>query len=208
MLKDDVLRYLKHDGPVQGDLDEKIDSYLADLTSQKAKYHYGIFELEGLKVKGTTLTFKGQSIKPFLSQSSHVVLFACTLGYGVDQKINKLKYESGYDMLIYDACSSAAVDYFLDQMMTGIKGYFMTPRYSPGYGDLPLEHQRDIISILKSDKQLGLTVNASHLLLPMKSVTGCIGLSQSEMHIAYDICDDCFLRHQCDQKSCKRGRDV
>ena len=56
------------------------------------------------------------------------------------------------------------------------EGLHTKPRFSPGYGDFSLEHQRDFMRILDLENSLGLTLTGSLLLVPEKSVTAVIGL--------------------------------
>ena len=51
-----------------------------------------------------------------------------------------------------------------------------TGRFSPGYGDMPLDLQGDIIAILEARKWLGLTLSEAKLMSPQKSVTALIGI--------------------------------
>ena len=56
------------------------------------------------------------------------------------------------------------------------EGLYTRPRFSPGYGDLPLELQKDIFDVLDCPRQIGLTLNQSLLMSPSKSVTAIIGV--------------------------------
>lgn len=51
------------------------------------------------------------------------------------------------------------------------------PRFSPGYGDLPLALQRDIFHALDCARKIGLTLNDSLMMSPAKSVTAIIGIT-------------------------------
>ena len=53
-------------------------------------------------------------------------------------------------------------------------------RYSPGYGDLPLELQREIIRVLDCGRTIGITLTESLLMQPSKSVTAVIGMKERE----------------------------
>ena len=55
-------------------------------------------------------------------------------------------------------------------------GFKLKPRFSPGYGDLPLEMQVEILKILDAQKIMGLYLNDSYLITPSKTVTAIIGL--------------------------------
>ena len=49
-------------------------------------------------------------------------------------------------------------------------------RFSPGYGDCPLETQHDVFRLLDCPRKIGLTLNESLLMSPTKSVTAVVGL--------------------------------
>lgn len=55
----------------------------------------------------------------------------------------------------------------------------ITFRYSPGYGDLPLDVQSSFLRALDAQKKIGLTVSENNLLFPRKSVTAIIGIINS-----------------------------
>ena len=57
-------------------------------------------------------------------------------------------------------------------------GETLRPRFSAGYGDLPLEYQRRIFDLLDPPTHIGLTLNDSYLMSPSKSVTALIGVEK------------------------------
>ena len=210
MNKNDVLRHLGHNNQeIDQSLDEMIDDYMKSVEGLNGKYIYQIFDFEqgdDIKVLNTILNLKGDSIKHILSQASQLILFAGTLGHEMDQKILKSSYDSSLNMMILDACASVKIEDVLDQMEEEIKTthpVHLTPRFSPGYGDLSLDIQRDLIEVVGA-KKIGIHVTDSSILLPKKSVTGIIGISDKKMTVTYRFCDDCLLRTSCDFKRCKR----
>jgi len=206
MDKKDVLRYLGYKNQVIDEsMDDLIDKHMKSLASYSGRIIYKVFDFkvdQDVHVLDTVLTLPGQSVKHMLSQANKLVLFVATLGPEVDQLIHKYSYVSGTDMLILDACASVKIEDVLDQMEEEIQGY-KTPRFSPGYGDLPLSVQANIISVLEG-RRIGVTVSESSLLLPKKTVTGFIGLSHEPMTVTYKFCDDCLKRTSCDFKICNR----
>ena len=54
---------------------------------------------------------------------------------------------------------------------------YTRPRFSPGYGDLPINMQKDIFAALDCPRKIGLSLNESLLMSPSKSVTAIIGVS-------------------------------
>ncbi|MBQ4346729.1 MAG: 5-methyltetrahydrofolate--homocysteine methyltransferase, partial [Oscillospiraceae bacterium] len=61
---------------------------------------------------------------------------------------------------------------------------FVTQRFSPGYGDLPLHTQPILLRMLDAGRTLGITATAQHILLPQKSVTAVLGCSHSPVQDA------------------------
>lgn len=58
-------------------------------------------------------------------------------------------------------------------------GLFLKPRYSPGYGDFALESQKEIFARLECAKRIGLTLTDTMLMVPFKSVTAVIGVTDA-----------------------------
>lgn len=210
MHKKNVLKHLGHEGqPIDITLNEKINKGIDIVDQVKGKYVYKIFDFssgEDIKIHNTLLTLRGESIKHILSQADKLVLFAATLGHEMDANILKTSYVSAVDMMILDACAGVKIEDVLDGMEEKIKKEttnYLTPRFSPGYGDLSLEIQKDLIDILAA-KTIGIHVTDAYMLLPKKSVTGIIGISSDKMDVTYKFCDGCLLRTSCDFKKCKR----
>ncbi len=83
--------------------------------------------------------------------------------------------------VLLDAAATTAVEQLADGMEKAIKpkmaaqGYGMRWRFSPGYGDWPLEQQPELIRVTKCES-IGITLSESKMLVPRKSVTAIIGL--------------------------------
>lgn len=190
----EVLRYLQ---TAENLADENINRLLTQIAAEiksviKLRYLYQKFELqptkEGIKIKDTTLTLKGESIKKHLKNSKEVYLMAATLGTQVDRKIAYYEKISVTKSMIFDACATAAIEEACDQIELEIKKKVLadghqgiTFRYSPGYGDLGIDIQQKFLKILKAAKKIGLTASQYNLLLPSKSVTAIIGVLDKEV---------------------------
>ena len=69
------------------------------------------------------------------------------------------------------------------------------PRFSPGYGDFDISYQKNIFSCLNSEKYIGLTLTDSMLMVPSKSVTAVVGLTEDKQEHK-NKCD------MCENKNC------
>ncbi len=107
---------------------------------------------------------------------SRVMMIAATLGAGVDRLIHKKSAISVAEGFIYDGIASAMVEGLVDLAeIRSTSGYEHTKRFSPGYGDMPLELQGKIIGLLDG-RRLGITLSDSGMMIPRKTVTALIGM--------------------------------
>lgn len=114
-----------------------------------------------------------------LKDSEHVLIFASTIGIEIDRIIAKYSRISPSKALIFDALGAERIEALCDSFCEEFskeKGVLLKPRFSAGYGDLPLTVQREIFSQLNPDRKIGLTLNESLLMSPSKSVTAFAGI--------------------------------
>ena len=117
-----------------------------------------------------------------LDGCSRVILFAATVGVGIDRLITKYSRIAPSRALMLQAIGAERIEALCDAFVTGWETENRTklrPRFSPGYGDLPLSVQKDIISLLEAPKQIGLSLNDSLLMSPTKSVTAFAGITNT-----------------------------
>lgn len=114
-----------------------------------------------------------------LAECGSVILFAATLGIGADRLISRYSRISPSRAVMLDAVFTERIEAVCDIFEREVTdGRESRPRFSAGYGDLPLEMQKDIFRALNPEKHIGLTLNESLLMSPSKSVTAMIGLSK------------------------------
>jgi len=135
------------------------------------KVCYGIFDYNGESVS--------RSLSKNLSGCKRVILFAATVGIGLDRLIMRYGKISPSKALMLQALGAERIeslcDAFCDDMGRELNAR-LKPRFSAGYGDLPLEVQKDIFRVLDCPKKIGLTLNDSLLMSPTKSVTAIVGI--------------------------------
>ena len=111
------------------------------------------------------------------------------------------------DAVVLDALASAAAESECDRLEAKAAetlgdGEFMTMRFSPGYGDVPLLLSEYILSSLNSGRKLGISLTKSSLLVPIKSITAVIGISDRKEKRGKS-CDLCSAFESCIYR--KRG---
>ena len=125
-----------------------------------------------------------QNLRKHLEGCTEIVLFACTAGGEMDRRINREKVISPVRGLLMSAIGSQQVEGACDRLCEMLAKEYpdrqLVSRYSPGYGDLPLELQREIIRALDCGRTIGVTLTESLLMQPSKSVTAVIGMKERE----------------------------
>ena len=130
------------------------------------------------------MDISSEDLQKNLEDCDEVILFAATLGPGPDLLIRRASAQRMSDAVIYQAMSAEMIESYCDEICAQLrreaaeKGLYLRPRFSPGYGDLPLDLQKDLLRILDAPKKIGLTLTDSLLMMPSKSVTALIGLTK------------------------------
>lgn len=128
------------------------------------------------------LRLPGADISALLRDAEQVIVAACTLGEAASRAARRAFLTDMARGVMADACLSAIVEEKMDRFERErtsaylARGLYLTDRFSPGYGDLPLTVQKDLCDILDTRRTLGLAVNESMLLIPEKSVTAVMGV--------------------------------
>lgn len=104
---------------------------------------------------------------------------AVTLGAEVDTLVKRLLLGDPALGAAVGAAASAYVDELLDGVMAAeqarIAPLHLSPRFSPGYGDVPLSYQRPLTEALECWR-IGIRLTDSCLMLPEKSITALCAL--------------------------------
>ncbi len=142
-----------------------------------------------------------EMLKSHLDGCSQVVLFAGTLGSGVDGMIRRLSVTDMARAVILDALANAFLERYCEGCDRELSMLFelkhLTWRYSPGYDGFPIEAQRDIIRSLDTPKKIGLSLSEGLMLTPQKSTTAIIGLSDNILPKSRTGCAVCNMRETC-----------
>ena len=146
-------------------------------------------------------SLSSQKLSSNLKNSSRVILFAATVGVGIDRLINKYGKLSPSKALMMQAIGAERIEALCDIFCKDISadmGVRLAPRFSAGYGDLPLTAQKDIFALLDPGRQIGLYLTDSLLMSPSKSVTAFAGITED--------CTDINKCSLCDKKDCNFRR--
>ena len=143
----------------------------------------------------------GDSIQAHLKGCTYSVISCATIGVSVDRLIREAQVTDMARAVVLDALASVAVEQLCDKVDRLIadenKGKYLTYRFSPGYGDYPVELQGEFLRLLDAPRKIGLCTNESSLLTPTKSVTSITGLSDTPIERRRSGCQSCSLRESC-----------
>ena len=156
----------------------------ADRLSYKACFaEYPISRVGGELDLGFAVT-SSASLGKLLSDCGRVVVFCATVGVDMDRLIARYSLISPSRSVMLQALGSERVEALCDALCDrlsaqyGREGCSLTRRFSPGYGDLPLDMQRDIFAALRCEKRIGVTLGENLFMTPTKSVTAIIGVKK------------------------------
>ena len=114
-----------------------------------------------------------------LGGCNEAYILGVTIGIGADRLIQKLAVTSSAESFITDALASAAAESLCDYADNILRGEGEKPfRFAPGYGDMPLSYQPAVLEALNADYTLGIRLNGSLLMTPMKSITAILGIKK------------------------------
>ena len=148
----------------------------------------------------TCLQTQSKSLERNLKDCERVLLFAATLGSRVDVLLHRYNMIQMSKAVVMQAASVAMLETFCDEQNQKLKeeyeekGWYLRPRFSPGYGDFSLECQRQIAPALELNKRIGVTLTDSLLMAPSKSVTAVIGVSRLPRNCTVQGCEACAKR--------------
>ena len=113
-----------------------------------------------------------------LRDCKRAILLGATVGIELDRLIARYSLTEPSRAHMLDAIGAERIEALCDAFEEGLRadGMSLRPRFSPGYGDLALELQRDLFARLDCTKHIGLSLNRSLLMSPSKSVTAIIGV--------------------------------
>jgi len=159
-----------------------------------------LFEDAGVRLDNGLL-LPGQSLKEHLNGCDRTAVLCATLGARTDSLIRQAECTDMLRALALDCCASALTEQLCDraeqQIHAAFPGRHSPFRFSPGYGDLPLEVNAPLLDLLNAPRAIGLCATSSHLLTPRKSVTALLGLSDRPVESHKRSCPGCPAYDSC-----------
>ena len=175
----DVLRYLNVREP-----DEELLALVNDCLDEavkvaqlKAVYVRTNVALCGDKAIFDFIEMESKSLCKFIDGCDEAYIFVATMGIKADMLVNRYLKTDPSRGVIFNAACVSVIEAFCDKL----NGYLLktensSKRFSPGYGDLKLEYQRELLTHLDSVRKIGVSLTDGCLMVPTKSVSAIIGI--------------------------------
>ncbi len=208
----ETLRYLGYkreqpDSQVRALLGECMEELSRVVTLRHMKREVSL-TLSGEATVSTELfTTESRNLARNLKGCDRLLVFAATVGIGADQLIQRYERFRISRAVTLQAMAAAMIEEYCDCLNREWKdsyrkqGLYLRPRFSPGYGDFPLECQKALTGGLETAKRIGLTLTDSLIMMPSKSVTAVIGISPLPGNCVTAGCE------ACDKTDCEYRRN-
>lgn len=139
--------------------------------------------VDGENISFADLNFSSRDLSRNLKNCTKLILAGVTSGAQVDSLIRRTQMIDAAKASVMQGCGAAFAENTIEALndyisaQAKIAGFRSRPRFSPGYGDVPLEFQKEFFRLLPLAK-IGLSLMDTLIMAPEKSVTAFIGLEK------------------------------
>ncbi len=184
----EILRYMsaKDTDETSLALVESCLNEIRDRLEYKACYVTLPVSIADDRISVPSAVIESKNLAENLGGCDSAILFAATVGIGVDRLISRYSMLSPAKAMCFQAIGAERVESLCDALFQKIntelkpQGKSLRPRFSPGYGDLPLETQKTVFALLDCPRKIGVTLGNSLLMTPSKSVTAFAGITNCQ----------------------------
>lgn len=172
---------------------EEVLEYVASFMTGRFMYFTtdGVLDKTTLRIVQNTLNI-GSIIAKQLVGSETFVLFVATAGQEFEQWMEKVKLcDDMVLQFIVDSLGSCLAEKVADYMEEHLakeiapQSLKYTNRFSPGYCDWHVSEQQKLFSLFPTPTPCGIQLTSSSLMIPIKSVSGIIGIGPDVKKMEY-----------------------
>jgi hypothetical protein len=128
---------------------------LVELSEPRAVYAVVDIANDGETVDFGFMKVKSESLSMHLAECDEAYIIATTLGVGIDRLFEKYNRILQTKAAVCDATASALIESFCDYVNESVvENREAVMRFSPGYGDFDLKHQKEILDYLGEGQYL------------------------------------------------------
>lgn len=151
------------------------------------------------RIARAELPFDSGDLARHLDGCDEVFLTALTLGSEADRLLRLWSAQNMGKAAVGQALMAVYMDECCEALWAslekGLQGKsYLLPAYSPGYGDFSLHWQERLLSLLDAPRRIGLSLSEGGMLLPEKSVTAVVGLTDTPARRCVQHCQNCTMQ--------------
>lgn len=148
----------------------------------------------GRRMAVRRFTEASRDLAHHLRHCEEAVLYAITLGPQADLLLRRWSVRDMAKAAVGQAVCAAWLDQLAADYVAGLElgeGEYPMPPFSPGYGDWDLSHQQEVLDLLNATRRMGLTLTRAGMLVPEKSITALVGVSDRQEESCGQKCMRC-----------------
>ena len=182
--KKEALRYYRakpNDAAAEAFIDSAYEKLRKELQPRYTVKEFGCkTDAESVVLDNGTV-FHSKALARYVGDAKKLFLFGATLGSRVDITLRRMSLTSVAEAGAGQAVAAALIETYCDDCCNELQKQLPSNkklkwRFSPGYGDWPLEEQKILFSVLDCAHTIGLTLTESCMMAPIKSVTAVIAV--------------------------------
>lgn len=126
---------------------------------------------------------RSRDLAALLRNCPRALACAVTLGVRADALIARAQVTDLAYALALQACAAATAEEAMNELLRERERQlrpqelYLTPAFSPGYGDLPPQANAPLLDLLRAPQRIGVTMLASGMLAPTKSIAAICGVT-------------------------------
>ncbi len=178
------------------ELEQLISLYIKESENINFKTNYKIFKTNDIKH-----ILIGENINDYCKDSNEICVFIVTLNVEVDKKLRTLEKTDKLKYLVFDRVLSHLVEEKTENLQNEIKkellkkNKYMLNRYSTGYGDWPIDVNKEIHQILNANR-MGIFLTDRNMFMPSKTISGIIASGDKVQ--SFNFCKTCNITKDCE----------
>jgi len=149
-------------------------------------------------------SFRSEHLCKLLEGAEKIVVMCCTIGPALEEKVRELNEEGNYgEAYFLDIYGATAVGRAMFSLFKELleefkfKGYGTTVYMEPGQLDWNIRDQRVVFRLI-SPEDIGVTLNESNMMSPVKSTTAVFGIGDpAKVKKGSFSCESCPKRETC-----------
>jgi len=167
--------------------------------------YYTVINMNGSQISlGGDKAIHGPLIPASFPEAKELAVFLCTIGPRLEKQVTDYsKSDEAMRGMILDGIGSTAVDMMVLEVLRRLagevssQGYEISSPVNPGMPGFPLTEQWNLLGLVNAD-EIGVSLTASGVLVPRKSVSMIIGIGPKMTRwTEAEVCARCSLRETC-----------